>query len=46
MLPDAAPPVKPSGNRIHADPAHLQYLTAHPDHSSRRVKAFCNNALL
>jgi len=22
MLPDAAPPVKPSGNRIDANPAH------------------------
>jgi hypothetical protein len=55
MLPDAAPPVKPSGNQIDANPAHpgtgraTRRLTARPtrqDHSSSEVKEFCINALL
>jgi len=55
MLPDAAPPVKPSGNQIDANPDHpgagraTRCLTARPtrqDHSSSEVKEFCINVLL
>src|SRR5262245_40614575 len=55
MLPDAAPPVKASGNQIDANADQpgagraTRCLTARPtrqDHPSSEVKEFCINVLL
>jgi hypothetical protein len=54
MLPDAAPPVKPSGNRIIANLAHPEGAARLGSHGmplrdriiAPVVKAFCINALL